>query len=32
MSRKKVKVHLTDNSVAEGTFVCIDGNLNIVLE
>jgi len=29
---RAVRVKLTDNSVYEGKFICIDGNLNVVLE
>ena len=29
---RAVQVKLTDNSLYEGKFVCIDGHLNVVLE
>ena len=32
IQNKMVEVHLTDDSIAKGKFVCIDGNMNIVLE
>ena len=32
ITNQSVLVHMADESIIEGKFICIDGNLNVVLE
>ena len=31
MQDRQVEIHLQDDGIVTGTFVCLDGNLNVVL-